>query len=140
MVYQLLHNLRQYRFLSFLRRMVDQRRISISPHTGGIRNSELVLGTWRNYFYIWLKFYWKTTGGSKIRITDAPVSKNISESPTDQYYAWVYNNKLENRLIIISGCLGTLKDRWNFGHVVLKFITNIIVTFKLDLYSVHIHY
>ena len=100
--------------------MVDQRRISISPHTGGIRNSELVLGTWKNYFYIWLKFYWETTGGSKIRITDAPVSKDISESPTDQYYAWVYNNKLENRLIIISGCLGTLKDRWNFWTCGIK--------------------
>ena len=57
----------------------------------------------------------------KIRITDTPLSKNILES-TDQYYAWVYNNKLEtHRLIIISGSLGTLKVRWNFWTFGIKF-------------------
>ena len=49
------------------------------------------------------------------------MSKNISES-TDQYYAWVYNNKLViRRLIIISGSLGALKDRWKFWTFGIKF-------------------
>ena len=112
--------------------MVDQRRISISPLTGGIRKQELVLNTWWNYFYLWLNFHLKTTGGSKIRMTDAPLSKNISKS-TDHYFALVYNSKLVILgIITISGCLGTLQDRWNFwtfGSKVYIYIkTNIIET------------
>ena len=100
--------------------MVDQRRISISPHTGGIRNSELKLVTWWNYLYIWVKFHWKITGVSKIRITDTSWSSDISWS-ADLQIAWSDNNKATiSRIIVISGNLGTLKDRWNFWTFGIK--------------------
>ena len=83
--------------------------------------------TWWNYFYLWLNFHWKITGVSKHRITDAPMSKNTSESATD-HYARVFNNKfglLRIGIIIIFGCLGTLQDRWN------------IWTFGIKVYNKH---
>ena len=72
------------------------------------------------YLYLWLNFHWKTTGGSKVCKTDSPWSSDISGS-TDLYFAWHDNYKASSiKLIIISGNLGTLKDRWNFWTFGIK--------------------
>ena len=118
--------------------MVGRRRISISPLVGGIRTQEKMLNTWWNYFYLWLNFYWKTTGVSKHQEMDAPMSKNTSESATD-HYARVFNNKFGllriGIIIIIFGRLGTLQDRWNIWTFGIKVYNKHNNTF--ELYNVH---
>ena len=81
--------------------------------------------TWWTYVYLWLNFHWKTTGGSKVFITDPPRSKNNTCS-TDLHFTWFDNNKVSIiRVINISGNLGTLKDRWNFWTFGIKFYKSI---------------
>jgi hypothetical protein len=100
--------------------MVGQRRISISPLVGGIWKWELVLLIWWNYLYQWQKFHWKTTGGSKFQKIEIPRRSDLTWS-TDLHNTWIGNRKTGTiSIIIISGSLGTLKDRWNFWTFGIK--------------------
>ncbi len=65
---------------------------------------------WWNYLYQWLKFLWKITSQSKFQKIEIPRRSDLPRS-TDLHN---WNGKLKTGaigVIIISGSLGTLKDR-----------------------------
>jgi hypothetical protein len=110
--------------------MVSQRRISISPYARGIRKWELVLLIWWNYLYQWLKFQWKITSQSKFQKIEIRRRSDLPRS-TDLHN---WNGKRKTGaigVIIISGSLGTLKDRWNFWTFGIKVYNhNQIISFR----------
>ena len=98
---------------------VDQR--SISHRTRGIRISLLVLSIWGNYFSRWWQLHWNTTGTTR-------EPKFVKLRSTYHFtHKLVYHNSglasktfRTNRIFIISGNLGTNKDRWNFWTFGIK--------------------
>ena len=92
---------------------VDQR--SISHRTRRIRISLLVLSIWGNYFSRWWQLHWNTTGTTREpKFTELSTTYHFTHKLEHNYSDIATNFTKYNKNIIISGTLGTKKDRWNF--------------------------
>ena len=117
--------------------MVDQR--SISHRARGIRISLLFLSIWRNYLSRWCQFHWNTTGitfGPKI---DEQRSEYQFTHILEHYYSGLASVTFRtNRIFIISGNIGTNKDRWNIWTFGIKvYSTSRLLDNKHQILPVH---
>ena len=114
-------------------------RWCISHWTRGIRISLLVLSIWGNYLSRWWQFHWNTTGitfGPKI---DEQRSEYQFTHILEHYYSGLASVTFRtNRIFIISGNIGTNKDRWNIWTFGIKvYSTSRLLYNKHQILPVH---